>query len=211
MIGKVIGRLFGKRPQLQPKQPQKADYNAIRENAYTAVNLLCGDKDSELANEAYGRFLAEGKKAPGYASTVLKTAKNDAYENNTARYIEHELSDSEYSSRGERMRVGLALVSRRNAKAQAEFEQAGKKMYPQTWDARKKILPWYQDIEGHRYRTSDFKDFKRGVLQAIEEYRKNPDREPTSPQIQKLVAQGLENRRREKALLKESLHKYGLD
>lgn len=209
MIGNIFCRWFARK--VQPQQVQKADYKAIRENAYTAVNLLRGNKDSEMANAAYGRFLAEGKKAPGYASTILQTAKNEAFEKDTGRLVRYQLSDSEYSRRGQQMRIGLEIVSKRNAKAQAEFEQAGEKMYPFTWNARKRILPWYRDTKGHRHRTSDFKEFKRGVVEALQESRNNPDREPVSPHMQKLAESFAESHRREKALLKESLRKYGLD
>lgn len=210
MIGKVFSRLFCRQSQSKPIQ-QKADYKTIKESAYTAVNLLRGNKDSELANAAYGRFLAEGKKAPGYASTILRTARNDAHAKDTTRYVRYKLSDSEYSRRGEQMRVGLSLVSKRNAKAQAEFDEAGKKMYPHTWDARNRILSWYQDTTGHRQPTSYFKDYKRDVLQALKEHRQNSKRIPVTPQMQELIDHTIETHHKEEAMLEESLRKYGLD
>lgn len=144
------------------KVQPKVDYNEIRKSAYLTVTLLrdyC--TDCKLADIAYKRFIAEGKKAPGYAATIMQTTKNNAFLSDTKNLLDNKIKSDAFERRSNNLKDGMLKLNSKNSSEYSEFEQAGKEMYPKTWNIRKSILNFYHDNYDKRYPTSHCKDEKR--------------------------------------------------
>ena len=144
------------------------DYKLIKDSAYMTVNLLKNNSKSIGANVVYKQFLSEGKKAPGYAKTIMKLAENDASLKDIREMLDYKVSTTEFEKRSNNLRDGFLNLFENNTEAKFEFDKAGRKMYPRTWDLRCKILNWWKDTSEHKYKTSQFKDLKRDFWGTME-------------------------------------------
>lgn len=146
------------------------DYKLIKDNSYIAVNLLKKNPNSTIAAVAYRHYLSEGKKAPGYAQTIMKLMKNDSSLNDIRQMLDDKMPIDEFEKRSINLINGFVNISNKNIKEKLEFDKAGKKMYPKTWEIRKNILNWWRDTSEYKYKTSQFKDLKRDFWGTIERY-----------------------------------------
>lgn len=144
------------------------DYKLIKDNSYIAVNLLKKNPNSTIAAVAYRYYLSEGKKAPGYAQTIMKLMKNDSSLNDIRQMLDDKMPIDEFEKRSINLINGFVNISNKNIKEKLEFDKAGKKMYPKTWEIRKNILNWWRDTSEHKYKTSQFKDLKRDFWGTME-------------------------------------------
>lgn len=148
------------------------NYKLIKDYAYITVNLLKKNPNSTIAAVAYRDYLAEGKKAPGYARTIMKLTKNDSVLKDIRQMLDNKISPDEFTRRSDNLRGGFQNLAVNNIGAEYEFNQAGGKMYPQTWNIRNNILNWWQDTNENRYLTSHLKELKRDFWGTME--RINP-------------------------------------
>lgn len=145
-----------------------ANYDLIKKSTYQTIDLLKANPNSKKASKVYSTYLTEGKKAPGYASTIMKIARNDASLNDVKEMLDGNISSDTFRNLGDNVRTGFRNLSLSKTKEMSEFNNAGKEMYPKTWDIREKILPWYRDTSEHRYPSSELKDLKKDFWATME-------------------------------------------
>lgn len=145
-----------------------ANYKLIKDSAYMTVNFLKKNPKSADAAAAYKQYLSEGKKAPGYASTIMKLAKNDSFINDIKEMGALKISGSELKTHSKNLAVGFLDLLDKNESARLEFDKAGEKMYPRSWNIRKNILKCWRDNSSRSYQTKCLKDLKRNFEYIIQ-------------------------------------------
>ncbi len=147
---------------------QDVNFKLIKDSAYKTVAILRKNAKSAEADRAYKQFLSEGIKAPGYAETIMKLAKNDASLNDMREMLDYKISPEEFEKRSEKLVNGFLNLFAKNSEMKFKFDKAGKEMYPRTWYLRGNILNWWRDTSEHKYKTSQFKELKRDFWGTME-------------------------------------------
>ena len=147
---------------------QDVNFKLIKDSAYKTVAILRKNAKCAEADMAYKQFLSEGIKAPGYAETIMKLAKNDASLCDIKEMHDYKISPEEFEKRSEKLVNGFLNLFAKNSEMKFKFDKAGKEMYPRTWNFRCNILNWWRDTSENRYKTSQFKELKRDFWGTVE-------------------------------------------
>ena len=147
---------------------QDVNFKLIKDSAYKTVAILRENAKSPEADKAYKQYLSEGAKAPGYAETIMKLAKNDASLSDMREMLDYKISPEEFKRHSEQLVNGFLNLFVKNSEAKFKFDKAGKEMYPRTWDLRGNILNWWRDTSENKYKTSQFKELKRDFWGTVE-------------------------------------------
>lgn len=147
---------------------ESVNFKLIKDSAYKTVALLRENKKGAEADKSYKQYLSEGKKAPGYAKTIMKLAENDANLKDIRKMMDYKISPEVFEKHSNNLRDGFLNLFARNSEAKFKFDKEGKEMYPRTWNLRCKILNWWKDTSEHKYKTSQFKDLKRDFWGTME-------------------------------------------
>ena len=102
------------------------NYKLIRENAYVVTNLLKRDPKNIGVSAIYQEYLFEGAKAPGYASTIMKTAENDEFLAESNFMLKHGINVHRFEQYIRNLTDGFFELYKNNKEMIDKFNEAGK-------------------------------------------------------------------------------------